>query len=302
VDFPNFPGLVVYIFTEGAVVVYETLGAYAAFDAAVSDSVQHQPSVSTLRIISKKEKWAQGGDEWAVTTKCGEGIFTALDCGNKIAFNLKQNFRVFDFEMEEARKTVARLSVGGTVANLWSHLGQWGLACQRAGSTETVYLEEKLSLATQTEKNVVANGFDLSSTVMHRKDIVDEMKSMILSNIKFQTVIINLQQPMEYYYPQKHGMFGRWFKPSCKKVENVVKLASYITARRGLLVVHFSAGLPFHQRSSGANFVRCGLDEASRQGSILMDIGVVPQGSDSAIPGGLLDEYWVPRVVVVRLN
>eukprot|EP00397_Hematodinium_sp_SG-2012_P035873 GEMP01038662.1.p1 GENE.GEMP01038662.1~~GEMP01038662.1.p1 ORF type:complete len:402 (+),score=62.41 GEMP01038662.1:46-1251(+) len=298
IDFPGFPGAVVYRFGQGAVVKYETLGAYAAFDRYISDCLRPL-QVSTLRMISKKEKLAQGGEEWAVTTSSGDGTFTARDCGNDIQFNLKQNFRVFDFEMEEIRKTVGRLAAGGTVANLWSHLGQWGLACQRAGSTETIYVDDKLSFATQAEKNVIANGFELSSTVLHRMDIYDELKSMILSNIKFQTVIINLRQPMDYYYKQKHGMFGRWFKPSFKKVENVVKLASYITARRGILVVNFPEGMPFDKRSWATNFVRCGLDEASRQGTILMDIGVFGK---EGIPDGLIEDFWYPRVVVARLN
>eukprot|EP00971_Amphidinium_carterae_P027152 535156-Amphidinium_carterae.1 len=70
----------------------------------------------------------------------------------------------------------------------------------------------------------------MQCTVLHRSDILDELRSMASSGIRFNVVALNMRVKFQYYFKQRYGEFGRWFKPSLKGYEVAVRLGTQVAS------------------------------------------------------------------------
>eukprot|EP00415_Alexandrium_ostenfeldii_P002234 UN2234 len=187
---------------------------------------------------------------------------------------------------------------GGTILDAWSHVGQWGIRCTKAGAAEAVLLEDSLGFAQVCRDNVRRNGADLQCTVLHRGGVLEELRNMATSGIRFNCVSLNVRVRFERYFKQRRGQFGRWFKPSLKGYETAIYLGAMVTGRGGYLVVNFL--LPLNSEHWAWSLLQDGLARASRVGSLVYFVSGLDD--HSALASSAMDDAWIPVVVCARLN
>merc|ERR1712039_716895 len=108
---------------------------------------------------------------------------------------------------------------------------------------------------------------DLQCTVLHRGSVLDELRNMATSGIRFNCVSLNVRVRFERYFKQRRGQFGRWFKPSLKAYETAIFLAAQVVSRGAYLVINFL--LPLTEEHQSLCLVQDGLERASRVGSLV---------------------------------
>jgi len=161
-----------------------------------------------------------------------------------------------------------------------------------------VLLEDSLAFAKLSGENAARNGVDLQCTALHRSSVVDELRSMASSGIRFNCVALSARARFARYFKQRRGQFGRWFKPSLKGYETSVHLAAQVTSRGGYLLVNLL--LPVADEHAALSLVQCGLERASRSGSLIHH--AVGLGPHCALASTTMEDAWCPVVVCVRLN
>lgn len=205
----------------------------------------------------------------------------------------------WDYGLEAVRSgLVQKIGHKGTILDAWAHVGQWGVRCAKAGADEVVLLEDSLGYAKMCEGNVVRNNAEVNSIVLHRGDVLDELRNMALSGIRFQCVSLNLRVQFERYFKQRRGQFGRWFKPSLKGYVTAISLGAQITGRGGYLLVTFL--LPIVSEHWGQSSVQEGMERASRGGSMIFHATSLAE--DCGLASSAMDDAWSHVVICVRLH
>merc|ERR1712034_83827 len=98
---------------------------------------------------------------------------------------------------------------------------------------------------------------EVNCTALHRSSVVDELRNMTTSGIKFNCVAVSIRARFERFFKQRRGQFGRWFKPSLKGYETTIYLAALVTARGGYMVVSFF--LPLTQEHEALALIQTGV-------------------------------------------
>jgi len=301
----GLPGIFVDRFGSAAVITFESVGSSRLELLVQEELTRWMGKLSTLavhRMVSKKEKWAQEGAEFTTDIVKGEEsrisvseqpcIFE-IDAHHGVAGN-------WNFAVEGLRRDLIDCLpvAGSTVLDAWTHVGQWGTRCAKRGAAEVVLLEESLGFAKLCRDNVVRNEVESQCTVLHRGSVLEELKSMATSGIRFNCVSLNVRVKYERYFKQREGQFGRWFKPSLKGYATAVMLGAQVTSRGGYLAIVFY--LPIRDEHWALSLVKDGLEQASRTGSVVSHtIGV---SEHSALASSAMDDAWTPILVCVRLH
>jgi len=301
----GLPGVFVDRFGSSAVATFESLGS-ARLEFLVQEELTRWmgrlPQFAIHRMRAKKEKWAQDGSEFSTTLVRGDSSRVLVE-EPAVAFEVDVNHGVpgrWSYPLEARRRELTQLIAhsGGTILDAWSHVGQWGIRCAKLGMAETVLLEESLGFAQVSRDNVRRNDVELQCTVLHRGSVLDELRNMAMSGIRFNCVSLNVRVRFEYYYKQRRGQFGRWFKPSLKGYETAIYLGAMVTGRGGYLVVTFL--LPIHSEHWAWSLMQDGLARASRVGSLVYHMSGLDD--QSALASSAMDDAWIPVVTCARLN
>ncbi|CAK0897181.1 unnamed protein product [Prorocentrum cordatum] len=300
----GLPGMFVDRFGSAAVATFESVGS-ARLEFLVQEELTRWMGklrfLAVHRMVAAKEKWAQQGQEFTTDVTRGDGSrVVVLDRSCSFEIDVHHGpAGHWCYGLEALRQElVGQLAMGGTVLDAWSHVGQWGVRCAKAGAQEVVLLDDSLSLAKVCQDNVVRNGVEAQSTVLHRGSVHDELRNMTASGIRFDCVALNVRVKFERYFKQRHGQFGRWTKPSLKGYATAISLGARITGRGGYLVVAFV--LPLAGEHFAASLLQDGLERASRTGSIVFHASGVDE--NSALASSAMDDLWVPVLLCARLN
>jgi len=205
----------------------------------------------------------------------------------------------WNYSVEKVRQPLAeQIGSSGTVLDAWSHVGQWGIRCAKMGASEVVLLEESLGFAKLCKDNITRNNVDLQCTALHRSSVIEELKNMVSSGIRFNCVSLNIRVKFDRYYKQRHGQYGRWFKPSLKGYETAIRFGAEVTSRGGYLVVTFL--LPLSAEHLAWNLIQGALERASRTGSIIAHTTCLDH--DTPLASSTMDDAWNHVVMCVRLS
>ncbi|CAE8615553.1 unnamed protein product [Polarella glacialis] len=301
----GLPGIFVDRFGKSAVAIFESLGSVKLEFLVQEELTRWIGKLQQLtihRMTSKKEKWAQDGSEFTTSIVRGENSRVRVEERNSCSFDIDVHQGLmghWNYGLEEVRQELAELlAQNGTVLDAWSHVGQWGIRCAKAGAAEVVLLEDSLALAQLCRDNASLNRVSEQCTVLHRGDVLEELRSMATGGIRFNCVSLNIRVRFERYFKQRRGQFGRWFKPSLKGYETTVYMGAMITGRGGYLVVSFL--LPITSEYWALNLVQGGLERASRAGSLVHYSTSVQESS--ALASSTMEDVWSHVVVCVRLH
>eukprot|EP00931_Biecheleriopsis_adriatica_P060428 TRINITY_DN36296_c0_g1_i1.p1 TRINITY_DN36296_c0_g1~~TRINITY_DN36296_c0_g1_i1.p1 ORF type:complete len:470 (+),score=80.18 TRINITY_DN36296_c0_g1_i1:114-1412(+) len=301
----GLPGILVDRFGSSAVITFESVGS-VQLEFLVQEELTRWigklQQLTVHRMVSKKEKWAQGGSEFTTSITRGDSPRVRVqEQDTSFDVDVLQGVLAghWNYGLEAVRQDLAKLvGSSGTVLDAWSHAGQWGIRCAKAGATEVVLLEDSLSLAKLCRDNAALNDVVEQCTILHRGDVVDELRNMATGGIRFNCVSLNIRVRFERYFKQRRGQFGRWFKPSLKGYETAVYLGAMVTGRGGYLVVSFL--LPITAEYWALSLVQGGLERASRTGSIIHY--TTGASEPSALASSAMEDAWSSVVVGVRLH
>lgn len=303
-ELDGLPGIFVDRFGSSAVVTYVAVGSTKLEFVVQEELTRWMGGIEKLavhRMSAKKEKWAQGGAEFTTDMVRGKDSRIAVSeppCSFEIDAYHGINGH-WNYALEGLRAGLAQpMSQGQTVLDVWAHAGQWGIRCARAGATEVVLLEDSLAYAKLCQDNAERNQVSLSTTVLHRSNVLDELRNMAVSGIKFGCVALNIRVKFERYFKQRRGQFGKWFKPSLKGYETAVYLGAQVTSRGGYMVVTFM--LPLNSEHWAMSLIQDGLARASRVGSMVFHQTAL--GEDAALASSAMEDAWSHVVVCVRLE
>eukprot|EP00927_Polykrikos_kofoidii_P077424 TRINITY_DN74361_c0_g1_i1.p1 TRINITY_DN74361_c0_g1~~TRINITY_DN74361_c0_g1_i1.p1 ORF type:complete len:517 (-),score=95.32 TRINITY_DN74361_c0_g1_i1:117-1667(-) len=304
-ELDGLPGIFVDRFGMSAVVIFESVGSTRLefiVREELSRLVGGLEQLAVHRMVAKKEKWAQDGAEFVTELSKGQSsrvVVTEQLCALEI--DVHQGVAGhWSFALEAVRERLAQrlMSGGGTVLDIWAHAGQWGVRCSKLGASEVVLLEDSLAMAKLCGDNLARNDVELQCTALHRSSILDELRNMAISGIRFNCVALSFRARFQRYFKQRRGQFGRWFKPSLKGYETAVYLAAQVVGRGGYLVVTFL--LPLSDEHLAVSLVQNGLERASRVGALVHHETCL--GEHAALASSSMDDAWNAVVVCVRLN
>lgn len=305
-ELDGLPGILVDRFGRSSVITLESFGS-ARLEFVVQEEllgwIGKLEQLAVHQMVAKKEKWAQDGDEFATSLARGESPRILVSEG-PCAFEFDVHHGVhghWNYALEDVRRRLAEQLMargGGTALDAWSHAGQWGIRCATFGASEVVLLEDSLGMARLSGDNAALNGVELRCTALHRSSVVDELRQMAASGIRFNCVAVGIRARFERYFKQRRGQFGRWFKPSLKGYETAVFLAAQCTCAGGYLVVNFL--LPLGLEHEALSLVQGGVQRASRVGSLVHHVACVDERSGLA--SSTMEDAYTPLVICVRLE
>ncbi|PHJ18676.1 hypothetical protein CSUI_007496 [Cystoisospora suis] len=159
-----------------------------------------------------------------------------------------------------------------------------------------VILEEAVAMAELADSVNRRNGVADLCTVFHRLEIGEELKNMVYNHLRFHLVYIHFPPVTEFSKKQRHGQFGRWFRPSLKGVASTLRHACNLLQADGYLVV--SIFLPQQDSHSGLDLLRTATETSGRKGFMVAHWGA---GTDTRV---LLahDDCWYEHTYCIRLG
>jgi len=298
----KLPGLFIDRLGKALLVRFDTI-AMPKYEGIIYDELEAllRPKVMAVhKLNSKKEKRAQGGNEYLEFLAKGDDHNVKIREGDCAFFMnlLAGATRSWDYQARETRQFVSDLCGGGelTVLDMYSNNGAMGIQAAAKGAAEVVFLEDSLTATALIEQNIKLNDVQHRCTALHRSNIDEELKSMLISNLKFGCVVVHLRPVIEYRFTQRHGPFGKWFKPTLKGIERILRLAVRLTARGGYLCAPIY--LPFEHTHWTWNVIRTSLSSVERSGAVVWEGGASYDHGMMAVH----TDYWQNRTFVVRVD
>jgi 23S rRNA (cytosine1962-C5)-methyltransferase len=168
------------------------------------------------------------------------------------------------FDQRPNRDRVAALAQGGTVLDVFCHVGAFGLRCAAAGAAEVTLVDSSAPALAHTLEGAALNGFaDRVST--RRGDAFDVMSELAAEGARFDIVVVD---PPAFAKSKKDKDAG------LRAYGRMARLAAPLVAPGGFL---FAASCSHHATLIDfAAVIAEGITRARREGRILLTSGAGP--------------------------
>ncbi|SCM10588.1 conserved Plasmodium protein, unknown function [Plasmodium chabaudi adami] len=280
----NLPGLNVEIYNNNIYIRYDNLAIqkYSYIFEKELDRIFTPKNIYCKKIVSKKEKRAQGGKEYILEQIKGDDLELNYSENGYTFFNNITNitYDIFHLYNKQDRMFIKTLCDSSNILNINGNVGEYiiGASLKNAESAEngnlnykeniSIILSDCIKNTNYIEKNIAHNNCK-HITSLHRENILEELSNMHLNNLKFDIVIFNIQSSIVYRKSSYTSVYGKRHLVSFKGIHKYINSIEDILQKNGMLFI--TVELSAIDYDKFLNIVRCVFENKKRSISIIYE-------------------------------